>query len=92
MPDFGLSRTEADDLAAYLANEEVLDAQPFEPKQALIEKGSVLFRELNCSACHSLDGGAQHQMAMPLLEVRSGRGCLAEKPSEFGFLFSETAQ
>ncbi len=81
MPDFGLSRTEADDLAAYLANEEVLDAQPLEPKQALVEKGSILFRELNCTACHSLDGGAQHKMAMPLLEVRSGRGCLAEKPS-----------
>ena len=81
MPDLGLSRTEAADLAAYLSNKETSGAKPFTPNKALVEQGSALFRELNCAACHTMEGGTRHRMAVPLAEARPARGCLAEAPS-----------
>ena len=81
MPDLSLSRAEADDLAAYLSGEKSTEAKPFSPRKGLVEKGSSLFRELNCAACHLLEGDARHRMSAPLAEARPERGCLSEKPS-----------
>lgn len=81
MPDLGLSRAEADDLAAYLSEGAATEAKSFAPKKTLVEKGSSLFRELNCAACHLLEGDTRYRLSVPLAEARPGRGCLAERPS-----------
>ena len=64
MPDFGLSCMEADDLVVYLLMRK-LDAQPFEQSKLLLKRECIVQEPIALLAS-PLDGGAQHNMAMPL--------------------------
>jgi len=80
MPDFHLTRAEANDLAEYLVQGR--EAKIAEPKVAAkkIEEGRVLFGQLNCVACHSLEGLPASKPALPMKNLRKDRGCLSAKP------------
>ena len=56
MPDFHLTRSEATDLAEYLLEGKQPENREPKPELERIEKGRVLFGQLNCVACHSLEG------------------------------------
>ena len=80
MPDFHLTRAEANDLAEYLVQGR--QAKIAEPKVGLekIEEGRVLFGQLNCVACHSLEGLPAAKPALAMKNLRKDRGCLSAKP------------
>ena len=80
MPDFHLTRSEANDLAEYLVRGR--EAKITEPKVVAekIEEGRVLFGQLNCVACHALKGMPAGKPALPMKNLRKDRGCLSAKP------------
>ena len=90
MPDMRLSPQEASDIAAYLhvgriAEKATSRAALKIPKQT-IEKGSQIFEQLNCIACHkpshlvpALAGSGPSAKTKPLKELSQNKGCLAEK-------------
>jgi mono/diheme cytochrome c family protein len=75
MPDLGLSRDEAHDIARYLIGE-AGEPEAFTPDPVRVEAGQRAFGERGCVACHALDGFVQNPR-MPLVEV--GEGCLAPR-------------
>jgi mono/diheme cytochrome c family protein len=80
MPDFHLTRSEANDLAEYLVRGRQAKIDPPKIVAEKIEKGRVLFGQLNCVACHSLEGMPASKPALPMKNLRKDRGCLSEKP------------
>ncbi len=80
MPDFHLTRSEAIDLAVYLIEGKQPELAEPKPKLEKIEKGRVLFGQLNCVACHSLEGLPEAKPALAMKNLRKDRGCLSAKP------------
>ncbi len=80
MPDFQLSRKEANDLATYLIGDNAKPVQPLRVRKELVQKGRTYFRQYNCVACHSLKGEPAGGKALSLAKVKAGRGCLSENP------------
>ncbi len=78
MPDFGLSRKEANDLAAYLMGPTAKPAKPLQVRAELVAKGRDFFTQLNCAACHSLGGVHKAKVSTPLIKLRDGQGCLSD--------------
>lgn len=83
MPDMGLSRSEAADLAAYLTNghqEQASDIERPRPEQVAI--GKEAFKRLNCAACHQMDESEMKVVrpGPPLAKLDPLRGCLSETP------------
>jgi len=86
MPDLGLSREEARDLARYLVGAQ--DGSPaFTPDLARVEAGRREFQARGCLACHALDGlGAP--AATPIEDA--GAGCLDPgRPAGVDYALSE---
>lgn len=83
MPDMQLSRSEANDLAAYLAPGNVRES-PKAPGDAevaaLREAGKVRFKGLGCANCH---GGLVDEPAQAYAgpAANTGQGCLSEQPA-----------
>ena len=80
MPDFHLTRSEATDLAEYLLEGKQPEIREPKPELEKIEKGRLLFGQLNCVACHSLDGLPEAKPALGMKNLRKDRGCLSAKP------------
>lgn len=84
MPDMRLSAQEASDVAAYLHVGRVTEKATARaalkiPKQG-VEKGKLVFEQMNCVACHQTrQGTAPRQMSLNMLDA--SRGCMADKQS-----------
>jgi len=95
MPNFGLSDTEAADIAAYLRVNETEEAEGLpEPDLAKAKLGQIAFAAKGCASCHDTGEDLQPIQATPLLELKgSSGGCLSDRPLPGGiphFFFSET--
>jgi cytochrome c2 len=77
MPATELSEAEAADLAAFLS-----PGKSFPNPAALanIAVGRTAFARLGCAACHDTGQPQPDRAALPLAQLREGRGCLSEKP------------
>ena len=73
MPDMGLSRAEARDLARYLMGDEPA-AEPFVSDPEQVARGAGHFAAVGCVACHPLEGLATSP-PVPLADTAGG--CLA---------------
>lgn len=83
MPDMGLSRSEAADLATYLMagkSEQASDIKRPTHGQATI--GKEAFKRLNCAACHQMDEPEMNAVRFgpPIGKLDPLRGCLSETP------------
>ena len=77
MPDMGLSRAEAKDLASYLIGARPTAGAALEVREELVAVGRQYFQEFNCAACHEL-GGVSASRPLPIVSgLNSERGCLA---------------
>lgn len=77
MPDMKLTPAESLAIAEYLVGDSSPPPGAFVPRESLASKGRQHFQELNCAACHALDG---HQAAAPVGSLKDAdltRGCLS---------------
>ncbi|MCA8972294.1 MAG: hypothetical protein KDC95_21080, partial [Planctomycetes bacterium] len=80
MPDFGLSPSEAYDLAQYLRGPGATPRPAAEQLDAnKAERGRALFAELRCASCHDVGGAAAPPPTTPppLAALDASRGCLS---------------
>jgi len=84
MPDLGLSRAEARDLACYLIGVDRGNVPPLRVEPARVAAGRQYFEAYSCAACHPLDG-VQPSPSVPIGDPRGG--CLDPEASE-GVSFS----
>jgi mono/diheme cytochrome c family protein len=80
MPDFHLTSSEANDLAEYLVQGGSAKNEPPKVSGEKVEEGRKLFGQLNCVACHELEGMPSVKPALPMKNLRKDRGCLSAKP------------
>jgi cytochrome c2 len=84
MPSLLLSKTEASQLAAYLAESRLPEFErPWTDGDPA--RGKALVRSEGCMACHELRDGAplqNGQAAAPLSRLSAGDGCLSGEPPE----------
>ena len=90
MPDLHLSRREARQLSTYLMRD-AKSSKPLTLNKSLVEKGRQHFRELNCAACHTLEGDNVHQLSKPIRQLDASKGCLSDDTKDApNFALSET--
>lgn len=77
MPDMKLTPAESLALAGYLTGEESATVSALVPDPQLVKEGAERYRELNCSACHSLPDVAAAPPAASLVGADLTRGCLS---------------
>jgi mono/diheme cytochrome c family protein len=80
MPDFHLTSSEANDLAEYLVQGRPPKNESPKVAGEKVEAGRKLFGQLNCVACHALEGMPSSKPALPMKNLRKDRGCLSAKP------------
>jgi mono/diheme cytochrome c family protein len=84
MPSLMLTKTEASQIAAYLADSQMAEFErPWTGGNPV--RGKALMQSGGCLACHELRDGAplrNGQTASPLGQVTSGKGCLSEQPPQ----------
>lgn len=78
MPDMKLTPAESLAIASYLSSAEPSQTTALVPQDALVSKGKAYFRELNCSACHTLPGAAAAPLVGSLKGADIGRGCMSK--------------
>ena len=78
MPDFKLTATEAQDLAAYLIPNEPPE-KAFTPNSTLAAKGQQLFTQHRCNSCHQVDESAPDRKTFSLASFDTA--CLAPAPT-----------
>ncbi len=80
MPDMRLTKQEASSIATFLG---ARDGTALKYDGALAKEGKQAFLDLNCVACHKLEGQgftvAKH--SLPLAKLNLAKGCLSQKPS-----------
>ena len=82
MPDMGLSRSEAEDLAHYLLREaEPLPVTPKAVDKELVDLGKSLFQKMSCASCHNLPGLVAPAPITQGRELDASRGCLSKDSS-----------
>lgn len=89
MPDMALTRAEADAIAAHLMGDADADAgsdadmerhvETLIPDPILVARGARLYEQLNCAACHALEGipAPRAKRGRDLAELNGEGGCLA---------------
>ncbi|HEU4418270.1 MAG TPA: c-type cytochrome [Planctomycetota bacterium] len=77
MPDFALSRDDAQNLAAYLLAPAV---PPLPASRGEAQRGKVLAQRHACTLCHALDLPVEESRAPRLRNLDAARGCLADRP------------
>lgn len=78
MPDMKLTQAESQAIAGYLLGDQTETRPALEPQESLAAAGKKYFKELNCAACHAVEGISA---AAPLAELKSAevtRGCLSK--------------
>ena len=79
MPDMGLTRSEAEDIASYLLDSGVEDEGALGVYDAsLVERGGTLFQRLGCVSCHALEGMNAPVPVTTGRELDLSKGCLSE--------------
>ncbi|HSH95884.1 MAG TPA: hypothetical protein VK968_17190, partial [Roseimicrobium sp.] len=99
MPNFRLTKEEADQLAAYiLANGDEPKSAVASTDTALLEKGAKLLETTGCVACHGgtkLKNELKSKPAADLAAAQWNKGCMADEPDAkapaFGFSAGEKA-
>lgn len=81
MPDFGLARDDAIQLAAYVHN---ANGEPLRATHGSAERGRKIARKQNCAVCHELDLPLDERIAPFLRNLEPERGCLAESSAARG--------
>ncbi len=82
MPDMKLTQDESQAIAGYLLAEQTVFFKPLQTDAALVAAGRKHFQELNCAACHAMDG---LQPATPLSSLKANNldsGCLSKTPGK----------
>jgi len=83
MPDMGLSKQEAADIARFLVGDAAAENVPdFEDPDKLAERGKALFAQHSCTACHKLPGVGALKFDSPLAELKPETGCLSDSPND----------
>jgi mono/diheme cytochrome c family protein len=77
MPDMGLSRVEAEDIASYLLEGGAAQSAPAPRDAELVEFGGNLFRKLSCASCHALEGMSPPRAVTTGRALDLSRGCLS---------------
>lgn len=78
MPDMGLTRAEAGDLASYLIRAQAPQGSPLNVRPELVAAGRRYFQDFNCCACHELDGLSAKLPVSTAGDLNTRQGCLAE--------------
>jgi mono/diheme cytochrome c family protein len=78
MPDMGLTRVEARDLARYLIDAGPPESPPLKVRPELAAAGRRYFQDFDCGACHDLDGLSAKPPVSTAGELNTLRGCLDE--------------
>ena len=82
MPDMGLSRVEAEDIASYLVGEGFPRSVPAPVDEELIELGGDMFQKLGCVSCHALEGLSAPRPVTTGRALDPTRGCLSADSKE----------
>jgi mono/diheme cytochrome c family protein len=82
MPDMGLSRVEAEDIASYLVGEGFPRVAPAAVDEELIELGGNMFQKLGCVSCHALEGLSAPAPVTSGRALDPTRGCLSADSTE----------
>ena len=78
MPDMHLTHDEASDLTAFIMKDAASGViQTWAPQPAEEERDKRLFGQLNCNACHNIEGRGVAVSVPGLEEVRLDHGCLS---------------
>ncbi len=77
MPDMGLSRVEAEDIASYLVGEGFPRVAPAPVDTELAELGKNMFQKLGCVSCHALEGLSSPRAVTTGRALDPTRGCLS---------------
>ena len=78
MPDMKLTPVESQAIAGYLLNEQHGPSTALQPLDGLVELGKKYFAELNCAACHRMNGMTAQPLVGFLRQANPMLGCLAE--------------
>ena len=78
MPDMKLTPAESQAIAEYLLGDQKEDRQALQPNDSLITAGKRYFIELNCAACHTVEGIPAAAPLAALKSADSTRGCLSK--------------
>ncbi|MBI1247910.1 c-type cytochrome [bacterium] len=81
MPDMKLTRDEAQAIAQYLTRESQQTKAAIVPDKSLAAKGKQYFQELNCVACHAMEGMSPANPVLSLDQADLTRGCLSKASS-----------
>ncbi|BCX46271.1 cytochrome c [Haloferula helveola] len=82
MPNMGLSRSEASDLAAFLLGPDAKDSPVEKPESphTLVEAGEKAFAELKCASCHDTDSSYKPLLSPAGNDLDLSKGCLSASP------------
>ncbi len=79
MPDMKLTPAEAQAIARYLIGEQSQQlTSALIPQESLVARGKQHFQELNCAACHALNGIPAAAQVVSLKGADLTRGCLSK--------------
>ncbi|MFT5288831.1 MAG: mono/diheme cytochrome c family protein [Planctomycetota bacterium] len=82
MPDMGLNRQEARDIAGFLMGSASPSVLRLEPDQELVGLGRRFFSEFGCASCHALPGIEPIPAKTSLEDFDAQGGCLSESSSD----------
>ena len=78
MPDLKLTPAESLAIAEYLIGEPHQPATALIPQEPLVVRGKKYFQDLNCAACHAVEGITPAPRIGSLKNADLSRGCLSE--------------
>ncbi len=83
MPDMKLTSAESQAIAGYLLVDQKEVRQALQPNDSLVAVGKKYFRELNCAACHPVEGIPAAAPLAALKSADSTRGCLSKATGKY---------
>lgn len=78
MPDMKLTQAESQAIAGYLLGEQKENRPALQPNESLVAAGKKYFQELNCAACHTVEGIPAAAPIASLKNTDPTRGCLSK--------------
>ena len=78
MPDMKLTQAESQAIAGYLLGERNGKREALKPLDPLVAMGRKYFQELNCAACHAIEGMPAAAPIASLKNTDPNRGCLSK--------------
>ncbi len=78
MPDMKLTQAESQAIAEYLLGDQTEQREALQPDDTLVAAGKKYFQELNCAACHAMEGIPAAAPLASLKSVDGKHGCLSK--------------